>query len=151
MLKVYTIKANYAELKFKFGKGTVRAVFKGGCMNSESAKPAECSTSNPLVQAAIEQDPRFGYLIRLSRSFPENEDEKAVEGKAANGNDDNGCGKAESENAGGGYTIVEEVTDINGMRDYLKSIGVPHQALYNKESIVMKAEERRVKFPNVQI
>lgn len=63
----------------KAGKATVKVPFSGGAMTTQGVTPATFTTSNPVVQLAIERSPAFeSGKIKLIKTYPTNE-EVAVE------------------------------------------------------------------------
>lgn len=82
------------------------------------------------------------------------EAEKADEGESPKDEDENPKGEQKQEEdlkQEKSQTVYDEVTDINGAIDVLKSLGVPHQALRSSESIKNKAIEMNVSFPNLKL
>ena len=128
--KVYTMKVNEAVLRFKLGKATINATFKHGVMRDKI--PAKLVTSNPIVQTAIENDPRFGNAITLASTYGQEEVKEVV--KTSNA-----------------VEVVEEVTTMNAALEWLKAKGVPYQSLRSVKAVKAKMEELNVSFPNLEI
>ena len=63
-------------------------------------------------------------------------------------NEDEESGKGNE--TGEDVVVVEEVTDVNGVIEWLKDAGVAHQALRSVKGIRKAMEDKNVQFPNVQ-
>ena len=161
--KTYKCNVNEAVLFFALGKARVKAVFVGGSLMSNV--PARFSTKNEAAQVAIENDPRFGNTIFLERTDEETDvvgkkEKKSVK-EVVKGNkggktetsgrvsEDKGEDVNEKDCTGNEGIVVEEVTDVNGVVDWLKDAGVAHQALRSVKGIRKAMEEKNVTFPNV--
>jgi hypothetical protein len=87
-------------------------------------------TDSPVIQEAIENDARFtsGKIQLLSSVGPKEAVKPPVQ-----------------------YTDFPEITDINSAREFLKAepYNVLAQSLRTPESILKKAEEKGVNFPNL--
>lgn len=131
VVKIYKIKANEAVLPLTLGKCKVTAHFKGG--NLLSGKWATLSTSDPIVQLAIEQNPRYGRAIILDKVIaPEPE---FAEGEA----------KAEAK-------VVEGPTTINDVITYLKEVeGVEVTAMKTMAAVKKQIARLNLQFPNVNL
>lgn len=157
--KTYRCNVNEAVLFFALGKARVKAVFTGGSLMS--GVPAHFSTSNEAAQVAIERDSRFGNVIFLDRTDGEVKKEKKATREVRGGkvgktempedvvrNEDEESGKGNE--TGEDVVVVEEVTDVNGVIEWLKDAGVAHQALRSVKGIRKAMEDKNVQFPNVQ-
>lgn len=148
--KIYSIKANQAQLYFRIGSVKVKAMFKGGNLDKDmNRRYATLTTDNPLVQEAIENDGRFGTVIKLERTFGEDEVKKR---KPANPHREQAqeTAPANVSSIPDGFTVVQSITTINDAREYLiKEKGVPYQGLVGKDKIYEAAQRVKVHFPNV--
>ena len=131
VVKIYKIKANEAVLPLTLGKCKVTAHFKGG--NLIAGKWATLSTSDPIVQLAIEQNPRYGRVILLDKVIvPEPEFAKSEE-------------KAEAK-------VVEGPTTINDVITYLKEVeGVEVTAMKTMAAVKKQIARLNLQFPNVNL
>ena len=125
-LKKYSIMSNYAHLKFHLGGAVVNAEFVGGDVIHN--KPAELTTTDPLVQAAIESDAKiFGRVVKLTYTGPELEEEKVA-----------------SDSSG-----IEGVTSFQSAQKYIgEKYGVAMGEIRSKDMLRAKCEELGVEFPN---
>ena len=130
--KTYKSNINEAVLSFILGKAVIKCAFTGGRDNV----PAKFTTSDPIVQIAIERDARYGRTILLARTV--GDDKKVREGKE----EKKDVGKKEP-------VVVEDVADVNGVIEWLKDNGVPHQSLRSVKNIRKMMDEKGVTFPNV--
>lgn len=129
MTKTYKAdNVNEVVLSFLLGKAVVKCSFTGGRDNV----PAKFTTSDLIVQVAIENDGRFGRTILMDRVVGE-EKEDVLSKKEARGE----------------VELVEDVNDVNGVIEWLKNAGVAHQSLRSVKNIRKVMEERNVGFPNV--
>ena len=143
----------------KFGKSVLKATFTGGTTTTGGTTPATLTTTDPVVQMAIEQSAEFkSGKIRVVRSHQLNE-ELVVE---RNGNRRNDMGQAEAE------TDVEDVdeaisaTDIPTMPDAIKEVtvaciddameylrenyGIAKSKMRSKVAVEQLAEQNGIKF-----
>ena len=131
VVKIYKIKANEAVLPLSLGKCKVTAHFKGG--NLMSGKWATLSTSDPIVQLAIEQNPRYGRAILLDKVI-------APEPEFATNEE-----KAEAK-------VVEGPTTINDVITYLKEVeGVEVTAMKTMAAVKKQIARLNLQFPNVNL
>lgn len=157
MKKVYTIEQNEAYLTFNLGKLVVRAHFEGGNMAAFGIT-ARCVTDNPLVQAAIENDVRFGKAIQIDGKFKDDQYKNvAIQANKAGeeilqAEEEILQAEKEALQEEPRETIINDVTDINGIIDYLKTKkGVTASAIRSKNLIKEKIAEYHLVFPNVKI
>lgn len=137
---VFTINVKGVKMKLNF---------TGGNANGTRTSYATLRTKNRLVQSAIERMPAFGKTIKLLAVYGYGVDLETGSGGSGEGT------TVEQKPEGGSSSVevvvVDEVSDLNGARDYLiKKMKVPYQALNNVEAIRSKAAELRVAFPNVE-
>lgn len=131
VVKIYKIRANEAVLPLNLGKCKVTAHFKGG--NLIAGKWATLSTSDPIVQLAIEQNPRYGRVILLDKVI-------APEPEFAEGEE-----KAEAK-------VVEGPTTINDVITYLKEVeGVEVTAMKTMAAVKKQIARLNLQFPNVNL
>lgn len=137
---VFTINVKGVKMKLNF---------TGGNANGTRTSYATLRTKNRLVQSAIERMPAFGKTIKLLSVYGYGVDLETGSGGSGEGT------TVEQKPEGGSSSVevvvVDEVSDLNGARDYLiKKMKVPYQALNNVEAMRSKAAELRVAFPNVE-
>lgn len=116
--------------------------FAGG--STYNGMPATFTTTDPACQAAIERDSRFGKSIFLSSVYNFNDDnEQLPDSKSPQENEPEPVLVGEK-------TVVDGVTDINGVVDYLKSqCSVPGSQIRSLKAIKQKVKENNLSFPNV--
>jgi hypothetical protein len=137
---------NNAVLYFKTGNVNFRVEFSGGSSRADD-RPASFSTADPAVQGAIEKDSRFfNGVVKLVSVYPLEEEAPFVAPQSVS---QQTPAPAMAAPAAGG-TVIDDVTDINGVRDYLKNVlGVKPQCLNQLSSIKKKVQEYNLVFPNV--
>lgn len=142
MTKVYGMRG-VTEAVVYFADGKIRATFKGGIADKAYNTPAKLITANPVVQAAIESDPRFGLTIFIQKSvggigdksiLPEAEKEEVV---------------SDANIASGEPREYDNVTTVGQAMNVLKSLGVKASAMRTKDSVLAAAESLNVSFPNL--
>lgn len=114
----------------------LRVNFTNGVINSNGITPATFSTSDPVVQTAIENNKLYQKgLIKLDRKWKIGEVEEAKE-------------ESEKEDSSE-YTNYPDVKNAQSAREVLiRDYNVSLAELQDKERIKNKAEELKVKFPN---
>jgi hypothetical protein len=137
---------NNAVLYFKTGNVNFKVEFNGGSSRADD-RPASFSTADPAVQGAIEKDSRFiNGVVKLVSIYPLEEETPAVVSQSVPQQTQAPAMVAPAASA----TVVEDVIDINGVRDYLKNVlGVKPQCLNQLSSIKKKVQEYNLVFPNV--
>ena len=125
-----------------FAGGKIKATFKGGIADKAYNTPAKLITENPVVQAAIESDPRFGSSIFLQKSVGGIGDKSIVPEETP----------VESAPvvADGTPRSYDNVTTVGQAMNVLKSLGVKASAMRTKESVLAAAEGINVTFPNLK-
>lgn len=114
--------------------------FDGG--STYNGIPATFTTTDPACQAAIEGDPQFGKRIQLQSVYNFNENNERLPDTIL----------PEDEEAEGSKTVVDSISDINGVVDYLKeNYGVSGNQLRSIASIKRKVNEYNLYFPNVDV
>lgn len=133
VIKIYKIKANEAVIPLTLGKCKVTARFKGG--NLISNKWATLTTGDPIVQLAIERNPRYGKAIILEKVIaPQSEESAAEEGKEST------------------LKVVEGPTNLNDILAYLRDVeGVDLAPLKSLAAVKKQIEKLNLSFPNVNL
>ena len=113
----------------------LRVNFTNGVINSNGITPATFSTSDPVVQTAIENNKLYQKgLIKLDKKWKIGEIEPLQE--EVQENEDS-------------YTVYTDVKSVQSAREVLiRDYKIPLSELQDKERIKNKAEELKVKFPN---
>lgn len=113
----------------------LRVNFTNGVINSNGITPATFSTSDPVVQTAIENNKLYQKgLIKLDKKWKIGEIEPLQ--KEVQENEDS-------------YTVYTDVKSVQSAREVLiRDYKIPLSELQDKERIKNKAEELKVKFPN---
>lgn len=142
MAKVYGMRG-VTEAVVYFAGGKIKATFKGGIADRAYNTPAKLITDNPVVQAAIENDPRFGNTIFLQRTVGGIGDNSitskpVVEEEVAPAPILDGTPKS-----------YDNVTTVGQAMNVLKSLGIKASAMRTKESVLAAAESINVTFPNL--
>lgn len=140
MAKVYGMRG-VTEAVVYFAGGKIKATFKGGIADRAYNTPAKLITDNPVVQAAIENDSRFGNTIFL-QEFAGGIGDKPVSTKSVEE-------EAVPVVADGTPRSYENVTTVGQAMNVLKSLGVKASAMRTKESVLAAAESINVSFPNL--
>lgn len=121
----------------------LRVNFANGVITPSGITPATFSTSDPIVQTAIENHMLYiKGMIKLEKSFKigevEVDDEKPVSDEDKN--------EKEPESSVKSYP---DVKNVQSAREILISeYSIPIAELQDKERIKMKAEELGIEFPN---
>lgn len=121
----------------------LRVNFANGVITPSGITPATFSTSDPIVQTAIENHRLYTKgMIKLEKSFKIGEvevnDEKPVSDEDKN--------EKEPESSVKSYP---DVKNVQSAREILISeYSIPIAELQDKERIKMKAEELGIEFPN---
>lgn len=72
MIKVYKMNGKTESHEvFKLGKTVIKVTFTKGNLDPKNRVPAKYATESPVVQYAIEHDPRFGKTIFLDKVYGE--------------------------------------------------------------------------------
>lgn len=113
----------------------LRVNFTNGVINSNGITPATFSTSDPVVQTAIENNKLYQKgLIKLDKKWKIGEIEPLQ--NEVQENEDS-------------YTVYTDVKSVQSAREVLiREYKIPLSELQDKERIKNKAEELKVKFPN---
>lgn len=123
----------------------LRVNFANGVITPSGITPATFSTSDPIVQTAIENHRLYiKGMIKLEKSFKIGEvevnDEKSVSGEDKNEKETGSQSSVKS---------YPEVKNVQSAREILISeYSIPIAELQDKERIKMKAEELGIEFPN---
>lgn len=128
-VKIYKIKANEAIIPLSLGKCKVTAHFKGG--NLVAGKWATLATSDPIVQLAIEKNPRYGKAIML---------EKVIQPEATSVEENTTPAK-----------VLEGPTSINEVLAYLKDVeGIDMATIKTMAAVKKQIAKLNLSFPNVK-
>lgn len=123
----------------------LRVNFANGVITPSGITPATFSTSDPIVQTAIENHRLYiKGMIKLEKSFKIGEvevnDEKSVSGEDKN------------EKETGSQSSVKSYPDVKNVQSareiLISEYSIPIAELQDKERIKMKAEELGIEFPN---
>lgn len=114
----------------------LRVNFTNGVINSNGITPATFSTSDPVVQTAIENNRLYEKgIIKLDKKWKIGEIEETK--------------KESPEKETSEYTNYPDVKNAQSAREVLiRDYNVSLAELQDKERIKNKAEELKVKFPN---
>jgi hypothetical protein len=140
MIKTYKIDANEAVLDFNVGKAIVKAHFYGG----RNGRGATMTTSNSIVQIAIETSKAFGETIKLVKAVKTEEDDNVT----IEVGDKVTSTKFNSVNTNSKNTF-ENVNDVNGVVSILKTRGIKFSHLTSFEKLYDAVSKEKLYFPNV--
>lgn len=125
-------------------KAKLRINFQDGIINAQGVVPASFTTSDPVVQTAIENHEMYlKGRIKLVKKYKIGEAETETSSQPS---------KSESpapETPQDGSTVYEDVKNAQTAKEVLiREFNVPIIELQDKESIKSKAKELGVSFPN---
>ena len=125
-------------------KAKLRINFQDGIINAQGVVPASFTTSDPVVQTAIENHEMYlKGRIKLVKKYKIGEVETESSSQTS---------KSESpapETPQDGSTVYEDVKNAQTAKEVLiREFNVPIVELQDKESIKSKAKELEVSFPN---
>lgn len=125
-------------------KAKLRINFQDGIINAQGVLPASFTTSDPVVQTAIENHEMYlKGRIKLVKKYKIGEVETETSSQPS---------KSESpapETPQDGSTVYEDVKNAQTAKEVLiREFNVPIIELQDKESIKSKAKELGVSFPN---
>jgi hypothetical protein len=125
-------------------KAKLRINFQDGIINAQGVVPASFTTSDPVVQTAIENHEMYlKGRIKLVKKYKIGEVETETSSQPS---------KSESpapETPQNGSTVYEDVKNAQTAKEVLiREFNVPIIELQDKESIKSKAKELGVSFPN---
>ncbi len=125
-------------------KAKLRINFQDGIINAQGVVPASFTTSDPVVQTAIENHEMYlKGRIKLVKKYKIGEVETETSSQPS---------KSESpapETPQDGSTVYEDVKNAQTAKEILiREFNVPIVELQDKESIKSKAKELGVSFPN---
>lgn len=123
----------------------LRVNFANGVITPSGITPATFSTSDPVVQTAIENNRLYlKGMIKLEKSFKIGEVE--VDDKKPVSDEEKNEKEPESQSSVKSYP---DVKNVQSAREILISeYSIPIAELQDKERIKMKAEELGIEFPN---
>lgn len=125
-------------------KAKLRINFQDGIINAQGVVPASFTTSDPVVQTAIENHEMYlKGRIKLVKKYKIGEVETETSSQPS---------KSESpapETPQDGSTVYEDIKNAQTAKEVLiREFNVPIIELQDKESIKSKAKELGVSFPN---
>lgn len=124
MIKVYKMNGKTESHEvFNLGKTVIKVTFTKGNLDPKNRVPAKYATESPVVQYAIEHDPRFGKTIFLDKVYGEVTPAAAPAASTAVAKGKGGKGKS----ADKGDTLKEmpEVTTLADAVTVLTAEGAP--------------------------
>lgn len=128
-----------ASVVFSLGRMNIRVNFSGGSFGNNGFHPATYTTSNTIVQTAIEKSADFQKgVIKLKQEFPIKEE-----------NNNASVANAVSVSAEPEKKSYPNVTTAQGAREVLKAdFGGTQAELQTAAAIRVFAEKKGVVFPN---
>ena len=129
---------------FRIGQVTRKVVFTDGCKMEN--KRAIFKTNDNLTQILIEKSPEFNKSIKLDKTIPEPGDTVTTT-KA----DKKGKEEPQDKNKASNGKSYPKVTTVNEVVDILVKQGVSQETLTSQDLIMAKAEELKLKFPNLKL
>nr|DAW92975.1 MAG TPA: hypothetical protein [Caudoviricetes sp.] len=135
---------------FPMGAGHIRVDFRHGSLTTAGVVPATFSTSNPVIQQAVENSPKFkSGIIKMVESIVVKE---VATVSATKGTETPEVGDTvnAAKNREGEETSYPDVKNSQQAKDVLMAepYSIPLAELGNKAAIQAKAEELGVSFPN---
>lgn len=106
---------------FNLGKTVIKVTFTKGNLDPKNRVPAKYATESPVVQYAIEHDPRFGKTIFLDKVYGE----VAPTAPAAPAVPAKGKGKGKAADKGETLKVMPEVTTLADAVTVLTAEGAP--------------------------
>ncbi len=154
MAKVQIYKKRYAvkgkvemSVLIPVNNAKLRINFTNGIINADGIFPATFTTSDPVVQTAIENCTYFQKgLIKIEKSFKIGEIEDVKDDEKVSEEDvKDDEGKVPEEN----LNVFPDVKNMQSAREILiNQFGVSLSELQDKEHVQKKAAQLEVKFPN---
>lgn len=140
----------------KAGKASVRVLFSGGAMTTQGVTPAMFTTTDPVVQLAIEHSEPFrNGKIKLIKTYPTQEDfvvernRPTAETAAAEERSEAEAPQDEQE-AGKPAKVKVQVSCARDAAEYLRdNHGIALSKLHSKAAIAAAAEQYGVEFEYV--
>jgi hypothetical protein len=122
MIKVYKMNGKTESHEvFKLGKTVIKVTFTKGNLDPKNRVPAKYASESPVVQYAIEHDPRFGKTIFLDKVYGE----VAPAAPAAPVAPAKGKGKGKAADKGETLKEMPEVTTLADAVTVLTAEGAP--------------------------
>lgn len=122
MIKVYKMNGKTESHEvFNLGKTVIKVTFTKGNLDPKNRVPAKYATESPVVQYAIEHDPRFGKTIFLDKVYGE----VVPAAPAAPAAPVKGKGKGKAADKGEGLKEMPEVKTLADAATVLTSEGAP--------------------------
>lgn len=133
MTKVYSSILGFFSFNVSINGKTRRIAFE----QTSNGQSSLFVTNNEAVQKAIEQRRDFGTIIQLKEEIANEVEDKPIK------TEENGANSGEE-------IVVESITSIQELREYLiKEKGVHHASLNKPENITKKATELNIVTPNL--
>lgn len=125
-------------------KAKLRINFQDGIINAQGVVPASFTTSDPVVQTAIENHEMYlKGRIKLVKKYKIGEVETETSSQPSKSE------SPASETPQDGSTVYEDVKNAQTAKEVLiREFNVPIIELQDKESIKSKAKELGLSFPN---
>lgn len=122
MIKVYKMNGKTESHEvFNLGKTVIKVTFTKGNLDPKNRVPAKYATESPVVQFAIEHDPRFGKTIFLDKVYGE----VVPAAPAAPAAPVKGKGKGKAADKGESLKEMPEVTTLADAVTVLTAEGAP--------------------------
>lgn len=149
MIKVYKMNGKTESHEvFNLGKTVIKVTFTKGNLDPKNRVPAKYATESPVVQFAIEHDPRFGKTIFLDKVYGEVTPAAAPSVPAAPAK---GKGKGKAADKGEGLKLMPEVTTLADAVTVLTAEGAPAADFDGTvEGAVKIAKGLGLSFPNLK-
>lgn len=123
MIKVYKMNGKTESHEvFNLGKTVIKVTFTKGNLDPKNRVPAKYATESPVVQYAIEHDPRFGKTIFLDKVYGEIAPAAVPDAPAAPAK---GKGKGKAADKGETLREMPEVKTLADAATVLTSEGAP--------------------------
>lgn len=151
MIKVYKMNSKTESHEvFKLGKTVIKTKFTKGNLDPKNRVPAKYATESPVVQFAIEHDPRFGRTIFLDKVYGEMTPTPAPVAPVAPAKG-KGKGKAAEAAKGPALKAMEEVKTLAEAAAVLVAEGAPASDFDGTvEGARKAAKSLGISFPNLK-
>lgn len=148
MIKVYKMNGKTESHEvFNLGKTVIKVTFTKGNLDPKNRVPAKYATESPVVQFAIEHDPRFGKTIFLDKVYGE----VAPVAPAAPVAPTKGKGKGKAADKGETLKEMPEVKTLADAATVLTSEGAPAADFDGTvEGAIKIAKGLGLSFPNLK-
>ena len=151
MIKVYKMNGKTESHEvFNLGKTVIKVTFTKGNLDPKNRVPAKYATESPVVQYAIEHDPRFGKTIFLDKVYGEMTP-AAPTAPVAPAAPAKGKGKGKAADKGETLKEMPEVTTLADAVTVLTAEGAPAADFDGTVEGVLKiAKGLGLSFPNLK-